>query len=186
MYRQKELMECFTQWEKHLKEQKIPTWDELPSLDLYMDQVLVLLNKYADIMRLTNSENVITAPMINNYVKLKIMPAPIKKKYNKVHLAYLIVICSLKQTLSMSTIQKIIPLNLSEDEVRGIYETFATNHKKVLKTTYEKVKDVSQYISDPEKQNSQGIYNLVIQNAIYSNLAKLLTEKLSDMQENND
>lgn len=186
-YNKEKLNDGIEKVNKLLENNPLPTWDELPGLELYMDQVIILLNEYLRLFAIgSEADKFITPPMINNYVKLKIMPAPIKKKYNKVHLAYLIVICSLKQTLSMSTIQKIIPLNLSEDDVRSIYETFATNHKKVLKTTYEKVKAVSQYISDPEKQNSQGIYNLVIQNAIYSNLAKLLTEKLSDMQENND
>lgn len=185
MYRQKELMECFTQWEKHLKEQKIPTWDELPSLDLYMDQVLVLLNKYADIMRLTNSENVITAPMINNYVKHKTVPAPIKKRYSKIHLAYLIMVCTLKQALSIATIEKIIPSGLSEAEVKHIYNSFAKNQQKSFAYVSEQVLTVSQPIVTASDFNSERVRDLVFQVAIASNIFKNLTETLTDLPEDN-
>ena len=66
MYDQKKVSECFKEWEAHLNEKKIPKWEELPSLELYMDQVLVLLNKYTDIFIITDGGNAITAPMINN------------------------------------------------------------------------------------------------------------------------
>ena len=172
---------------KLIEENPMPTWDQLPALELYMDQVLILLNQYLKIFAIGSEENkFITPPMINNYVKLKIMPAPIKKKYGKIHLAYLIVICSLKQTLSMSTIQKIIPIDLCENEIRKIYETFVKNQKKVLKSTNSQIKTVAQLISENSDENSQSIYELVIENAISSNLTKLLTEKLADMQENDD
>ena len=185
MYRQKELMECFTQWEKHLKEQKIPTWDELPSLDLYMDQVLVLLNKYADIMRLTNSENVITAPMINNYVKHKTVPAPIKKRYSKIHLAYLIMVCTLKQALSIATIEKIIPSGLSETEVKHIYNSFAKNQQKSFAYVSEQVLTVSQPIVTASDFDSERVRDLVFQVAIASNIFKNLTETITDLPEDN-
>jgi hypothetical protein len=112
----------------HLEEHPLPEWDELPEFELYMDQVIMLLGQYLKLYTTENPEDkFITAPMINNYVKLKIMPAPIKKKYNRVHLAYLIIICSLKQTLSMATIQKIIPYDLEKDQVMSIYKIFAIN-----------------------------------------------------------
>ena len=63
---------------------KLPYWDELPEIDLYMDQVIVLMEKYLSWYIGYDSENkIITPSMINNYVKLGIIPAPIKKKYSK-------------------------------------------------------------------------------------------------------
>ena len=43
------------------------------------------------------NDTIITHSMINNYVKLGIMPAPVKKKYSREHIAYLIIICCLIQ-----------------------------------------------------------------------------------------
>ena len=186
-YNKEKLYDGIEKLNKLIEENPLPTWEQLPALELYMDQVIILLNQYLKIFAIgSEADKFITPPMNNNYVKLKIMPAPVKKKYGKIHLAYLIVICSLKQTLSMSTIQKIISNDLSEEKVKQIYETFAKSQKKVLKNTNSQVKAVTHLISDNSSESSQNIYELVIENAISSNLTKLLTEKLADMQDNND
>lgn len=53
------------------------------------------------------SENIsITPAMINNYVKSKIIPSPVKKRYSRVHIAYIIIVCVLKQTFSFAVIQR--------------------------------------------------------------------------------
>lgn len=97
----------------------LPIWDELPDFELYMDQVISLVGKYLDLFpHDENSDPIVTPSTINNYVRMKIMPAPVKKRYTRVHLAYLIIICTLKQSLNISVVSKIIPMNISEDEVR--------------------------------------------------------------------
>ena len=68
---------------------KLPYWDELPEIDLYMDQVVALMEKYMSFHKTDENTKIITNSMINNYVKLGIMPAPVRKKYSKVHIAYL-------------------------------------------------------------------------------------------------
>ena len=183
MYKQEELRDCFAQWEKHLKEQKIPTWEELPTLELYMDQVLVLLNSYADIMRISAGDNVITAPMINNYVKHKTVPAPVKKRYSRYHIAYLIMVCTLKQALSIATIEKIIPNGLSEEEVKHIYNSFAKNQLKAFSYVSEQVLAVSRPIISAEDYNPERVRDLVFQVAIASNIFKNLTETITDVPE---
>ena len=97
MYITKENMQsAFEKLEKTKEQSTIPSWEQLPAIELYMDQVIILLNKYV------NTNIPITQSMVNNYVKLKAVPAPVKKRYGKIHLAYLIIFCTLKQTLSIS------------------------------------------------------------------------------------
>ena len=84
-----------------LYSRKIPLWNELPELDLYMDQIIVLMEKY---LGSSQEDKLITPSMINNYVKLGIIPRPTKKKYSKTHIAYLIIICSLKQVMPIADI----------------------------------------------------------------------------------
>lgn len=49
----------------------LPRWRQLPEVDLYMDQVLLLMEKY---LRSATGEQVVTSAMINNYVKMGALP----------------------------------------------------------------------------------------------------------------
>ncbi|MFQ7058586.1 MAG: DUF1836 domain-containing protein [Turicibacter sanguinis] len=42
--------------------------------------------------------------MLNNYVKQKVVSPPLNRRYNEKHLAYLIVVCLLKQVYSLTEI----------------------------------------------------------------------------------
>ena len=66
----------------------LPRWNELPEIDLYLDQVVNYLEKYLGILSSNDDDKIITKTMINNYVKQGIMPAPEKKKYGKTHNMY--------------------------------------------------------------------------------------------------
>ena len=97
-------------WEKHLMRFRLPEWDEIPDFGLYMEQTVDLLRKYLDYLppELKNEE-VVTSSAINNYVRRGIMPGPIKKKYYRPHIACLLMICTLKQSLNMSMIKIALP-----------------------------------------------------------------------------
>lgn len=182
-YDKEKFLKCFNEYSKIITESRLPRWDELPTIDLYMDQVTILLNKYLYAFIAVSSEDkTITPSMINNYVKLNIIPAPQKKKYSKVHLAYLIIVCILKQTLNMATIQKIIPLNLPEDEVKNIYTSFVLNQRKSVSYVLEKVKEVADPIINLPEENQERLNDLALQIATSSNVFKVLIEKLVDLQ----
>ena len=74
--------------------------------------------------------------MINNYVKQGIMPAPTKKKYNRQHIAYLIVICVLKQVYSISDIGKLIALTIQYFELSKAYNRFCANLEVYIKNVF--------------------------------------------------
>ena len=89
-----EHLECprhqMEQWTKDIAALNLPDWKELPNLDLYMDQVVLLITRYLSPLIKNEDEKFITASIVNNYVRLKVMPPPVKKKYSKVHIASLI------------------------------------------------------------------------------------------------
>ena len=97
------------EWMEALERFSLPDWEALPQLDLYMDQVVLLLTRYLEPMYAGEDERFITASIINNYVRMKVMPPPVKKKYSRAHIAYLVIICALKQSLSISQIQQLLP-----------------------------------------------------------------------------
>ena len=83
-------------WEKYLEDYKLPCWNDIPNIGLYMEQVIILLKEYLDYLPPElKDEQIITAATINNYVRTKIMPEPVKKKYYRIHIAYLVMICTM-------------------------------------------------------------------------------------------
>lgn len=183
-YSKERLTDIFSEGEHLLKEYHLPTWDELPTIELYMDQVIILLSKYLGIFSaVSNDDKIITPTMINNYVKQKIIPAPVKKKYSRMHLAYLIMVCILKQTLSISTISKIIPPDLDEKDITAVYGSFVKNQAKAFTYVTEQITAVAQPILSLTENNQDRMNDLVLQVAISANIFKLLTGWIAGMQD---
>ena len=98
----------------------LPEWDKLPDFGLYMDQVIVLMERaLAGVL----PEGELTKSMVNNYVKVRLIPRPEGKKYEREHLALLLMICILKQAMSMEEISALLAM-LCRDGVRKGYEAF--------------------------------------------------------------
>lgn len=89
---------------EQIKSYRAPRWNTLPDIDLYMDQVLVVLDKQLTVFKRDEDEKIITSAMINNYVKQKITLPPVNKKYTRHHLAYLYTVCVLKNIMGLSDI----------------------------------------------------------------------------------
>ena len=102
---------------------KLPRWLELPDLELYMDQVISLMDRYLGAYP-GFDEKGLTAAMVNNYVKQGMMPPPVKKKYTREHLAYLIMICLLKASLPIAAIHRLISDELERSSPEELYDRF--------------------------------------------------------------
>ena len=84
---------------------KLVRQDDIPKIDLYMEQMLSFLEQeMGDTLR-QNDEKVFTKTMVNNYAKAGILSRPEKKKYNKHHIISLVYIFLLKQVLSIQYIK---------------------------------------------------------------------------------
>ena len=95
----------------------LPAWDQLPDIELYMDQVIALMTRFL-------GAEALTASMVNNYVKTGLIPAPVKKRYTREHLAYLTIVCSLKAVMPLSSIRVLLERELAERPIETFYETF--------------------------------------------------------------
>lgn len=170
-------------WENYLNNFHLPQWDELPDMDLYMDQVVMLLQRYLNFLPEDEHGNAaITASIINNYVRLKIMPAPVKKKYTRVHMAYLIMVCSLKQSVNIPYIQKMLPLGLPEEEVRRIYEDYVKTHHEICLAFIQLVRNGADDVLHSPHAHSEDVERVAYSAAIVSGFSKLLTEKLVHLE----
>ncbi len=113
----------------------IPRWNELPNIDLYMDQVLNYIeSSLKDYIK--SDEKIITKTMINNYVKQEIIEPPANKKYNRLHIAELFVICILKQVYSISEVKSLINLALEANSAENSYNKFCDYLTESLVSTF--------------------------------------------------
>ncbi|MEG1848775.1 MAG: DUF1836 domain-containing protein [Lachnospiraceae bacterium] len=106
--------------------------DDIPNIDLYMDQVTTFMDKkLKNTCRNQNEDKILTKTMINNYAKNNLLPPPIKKKYSKEHILVLIFIYYYKGILSINDIQNLLnPLT---------ERFFGTQEKFNLEDIYEEV-----------------------------------------------
>ena len=114
-----------------------PRWEELPEIELYVDQVVSILQKNLIIFAKDKETQVITSSMINNYVKKDILNSPIKKKYNREHLAKLFVICICKKIMSISEIGESIESMQKAYSVEEGYNIFCKELEKSIKQAFD-------------------------------------------------
>ena len=92
---------------ENLKNVKYIIPDDIPNIDLYMDQVTTFMDKHLKSSKRYSEDKLLTKTMINNYTKNKLLPPPINKKYTKEHMFLLIFIYYFKNILTISDIQSI-------------------------------------------------------------------------------
>ena len=100
-----------------------PKWSELPTIDLYLDQVLLYVNQL-DSSSIVDDDKGLTAAMINNYVKNGHLDKPIKKKYSRRQLVRLIVITCLKNVFAIQEISKTISSLTKDGDSEAMYDNF--------------------------------------------------------------
>lgn len=167
--------EALQEWVKEVEDFSFPRWEDLPDIDLYMDQVLYLIEKYLYIFQTKEEKKIITSSMINNYVKLKMMPKPVKKRYTKKHLAYLIAITVLKQVLTISEIKKGLFFQADIDGIRGAYDLFCSEQEYALRAVVGRIVGKEQLSLMKEDTNSATI---IVRNATLAVATKIGTEKM--------
>lgn len=109
--------------------------EDIPEIDLYMDQVIQLFEKKFNETKRNEDDKVLTKTMINNYAKGKVF-VPIKnKKYSKEHLILISLIYQLKGSLSIKDIKDLLQrLNnkVSEGDFQldKFYKSYLNLHAK--------------------------------------------------------
>ena len=167
-------------WRSYMVDFRLPTWESLPDMELYMDQVISLVNRYLNLIPQDDTNPVITASAVNNYVRLRMMPAPERKRYRRHHMACVIMICILKQSLTLAEIQRILPVEMTEENIRQTYHAFVGKMASTTDLFIDQVAEVADQVLTPE--NDHGCDSLILHSAVSSVLYKLLTAKLSALQ----
>lgn len=127
---------------KALNEYNPVPWNLIPDLGLYMDQVITFITRMYEPLYGSAAEGYLSSSMINNYVKSKLIPRPVGKKYNREQIALLAMIVSLKQVSSMEDIRAM--LTPAEGmTVERMYTLFCERQKSALAALLEEDKSQS-------------------------------------------
>ena len=98
---------------------------DIPSIDLYMDQVTTFMEKHLRESKRNEDDKILTKTMINNYAKNKLLPPPEKKRYSKEHVIMLVFIYYFKNVMSINDIKKMLT-PISE-------KYFVTQHNTIIR-----------------------------------------------------
>ncbi len=159
-------------WSKQMQDFRLPRWAELPDMELYMDQVISQLDKYLAPLQQGDGEHFLTASMVNNYVKQKLLPPPIKKRYSRIHLAHLVIICILKQVLTIPEVKTIL------------CDTLTLKNKEAMAEVYDSFCDAQEgaFAKIPELQSgvlkNDSPLSLAIDATVLANAGKALAQRL--------
>ena len=166
---------------------------DIPNIDLYMDQVTTFMESQLGSSRRYNEDKILTKTMINNYAKNNLLPPPVKKKYSKEHVLVLIFIYYFKNILSIRDIETLLkPLtekyfhNGKDFDITSVYEEVCSLEKsridhlakdiaKMYSTSAETFQDAPE-----EDRESLQLFSFICSLAFDVYVKKLLMEKLID------
>ena len=167
------------------------TLDEIPNIDLYMDQVIQLFeNKFNESKR-NQEDKILTKTMINNYAKGKLIFPIQNKRYSKEHLILMSLIYQLKGALSINDIKMTLSginkkIINEEIDLESFYKSYLhlTSHNiaEFKKDIEEQVTDVKEEISEGDQEDAAYLEQvLMITSLVHmSNLYRRVAEKLVD------
>ena len=106
----------------------LPRYRELPSVGLYLDQTVQLVNSC--FRGFPGVE--LTPSMVSNYVKKGVISHPVKKKYSREQLASLIYIVLSKNVLSLENIDALFQMQRAHCTAAEAYDYFCDEMENCL------------------------------------------------------
>lgn len=171
---------------------------EIPSIDLYMDQLITLFEDKLKHTKRSEDDKLLTKTMINNYTKDKVLMPAVKKKYTKEHIILMIMLYHLKNILSITDIKELFSVVKNGDNVDGnklakLYQSYLNSkHKEIeyfnqgveqkVETLHEELNNVG--IEDEELETILLVFMLIEQASYNKRLAeKIIDERIKNKKQ---
>ncbi|HMM05773.1 MAG TPA: DUF1836 domain-containing protein [Clostridiales bacterium] len=153
--------------------EKLLSAADIPDLDLYMDQLLTLINGKGE------APAALTKTMVNNYSKEKII-APVKgKKYTKEQVLQIYTVFLLKNTLSMGEIKAALTDFYAESEDEHLLEKAYQRFNEGAAGDVEDVFSLlRQKFPDSEAAVEEDHFVMLLHVCFYSRLFQQLAKKM--------
>ncbi|GAB3803140.1 DUF1836 domain-containing protein [Virgibacillus kimchii] len=170
--------------------------EEIPDLELYMDQVIQLFEKKFAGTKRNEEEKVLTKTMINNYAKGKLFFPIENKRYSKEHVILISMIYQMKGSLSIQDVkqtlarlnEKVVDDSISVKDLYKKYNHLLEVNYDIFEETIgrhtEQTKEAVQQLGDDEADYLEQLL-LIASFTMMSNFYRKAAEKLVDhVQEN--
>lgn len=122
------------------REIKLPRYNEIPNVGLYLKQVVKLINDVIEPFM----EADVTEAMLSNYVKKHIISSPVKKQYDREQTAKLIFIVFAKNAASLDNIALLLKRQEQAYSAQEAYDFFAESMENALNRGETETKQVSE------------------------------------------
>lgn len=110
----------------------LPRYAEIPDVGLYLEQVTRYVNRSLEGCGLSP----ITASMVSNYVKQKIIPGPEKKAYSAESIAYLLFVACVKSVTALEDIRMMIGIQQETYDLQVAYTYFCEEFENLLQYVF--------------------------------------------------
>lgn len=110
----------------------LPKYREIPDVGLYLEQTVQYISGYLAEL----GDFPLTGSMIRNYVKQDIISNPVKKRYDRDQLAYLIFVAVAKSVLSMEDIRLFMEVQKKTYSAQRAYDYFRDELENVLQYVF--------------------------------------------------
>lgn len=158
--------------------------EEIPDLEIYMDQLTTYLDKRLGFYNRETDSPFVTRSMVNNYSKAKLLPPPVSKRYSRIHMMVLSLICQLKRLFTIQDLGRLLAPVAQEPETEGLYRLFLDTQRETFARTPEITEALLGNLGDGEGE--EGLREkaaLVVQLAVRAQRDLLLAERILDTME---
>jgi len=156
------------------------SWEKMPDIELYMDQIVTLIDRHLGIYKLNEEDKIVTPSMINNYTKDRVVPRAESKKYSKEHIALILMVVSLKKVLSMPDLHKLLKgFEINKNcEIEEFYNKFLHYQKQAVSKSTTEVENFLEKNSGDEKSGEKILKDLALELAVKSHINCILSEHI--------
>lgn len=115
-----------------LQEFRLPSYQELPQIGLYLDQTVQYINGFLEPLGVAE----LTTSMVSNYVKQGIIAPPVKKQYNHEQVAYLFFVTFTKLVLPMERVKQLVQMQKETYPTDIAYDYFCEELVNMIRFTF--------------------------------------------------
>lgn len=152
---------------------------EIPDLEIYMDQLTTYLDKRLGFYNREAGGAFVTRSMVNNYSKAGLLPPPVSKRYSRVHIMLLSLVCQLKRLFTIQDLGRLLdPVAGQESEAESLYNRFLAAQREAFAQTPQLTGRLLDSLEEGDEARAKAA--LVTQLAVRAQRDLLLAERILD------
>lgn len=113
---------------ENLNNFRLPRFHEIPDVGFYLEQTTRYISQLLEPL----GEGNVTGSMISNYVKKGLVANPVKKRYNREQIAYLIFVALAKNVLSLDILNQFIQMQKRTYSAEKAYDYFCNELENMI------------------------------------------------------